>query len=124
MKDKGATIILSTHQLNQVQEICERILLMDNGKEALHGNLDEIRYSYYGHSVIIRTHDQIPNIPGIRSIEPINGEYQINLEENTTPEHVLKQLVNMDVKLESFQFAIPSLDEIFIRAVQGNKKNS
>jgi ABC-2 type transport system ATP-binding protein len=120
-RENGSTIILSTHQLNQVEEICERILLMNNGKEVLHGNLENIRYEYSGHSVSVKTGDRIPDIPGILSVEQINSLQRINLEENISPQEFLKSLIKMDIHLESYQIAVPTLDEIFIRVVKGEE---
>jgi ABC-2 type transport system ATP-binding protein len=55
LRDKGTAIIMSTHQMHQVEELCDRILLIDHGRTLLHGEINSVRTQYAGNSVFVRT---------------------------------------------------------------------
>jgi len=114
----GVTIIMSTHQMQQVEELCDRILLINDGENVLYGNLDEIRQRFSGHAVLVRTAGELPELMGVKEISPHNGAIKLTLMEDTTPQEVLKTLTAQDVILEKFEIAVPSLNEIFIRVVE------
>jgi len=118
VRDQGATIIMSTHRMNQVEELCDRILLIDDGRDVLYGNLDEIRRQYSGHAVLVRMAGELPIVAGVEEILPHNTATKLVLAEGTTPQDVLQALMAQNVVLERFEIAIPTLDEIFIRVVE------
>ncbi len=118
-RDKGATILMSTHQMHQVEELCDRIVLIDNGRTLLYGNLDEIRHQFSGHAVIVRTHDKMPVLPGVDQVEQHNSSaYRLSLSPSIGTQDILRSLVERGIQLEQFEIATPTLDEIFIRVVQ------
>ncbi len=119
LRDQGATILMSTHQMHQVEELCDRILLIDDGKDLLYGKLDDIRRRFSGHAVLVRAAGKLPTVAGVEQVSPHNGDYKLALAQGTTPQNVLRALMAQDVILEKFEIAIPTLDEIFIRAVEG-----
>ena len=112
---------MSTHQMHQVEEMCDRILLVNHGRVVLYGNLDDIRHQYSGHAVLVRTEGDLPTIPGVESIVTHNSALKLTLSPGTSPQDVLRALVAQDVPLEQFEIATPTLDEIFIRVVQGEE---
>ncbi|MBE0697730.1 MAG: DUF4162 domain-containing protein, partial [Anaerolineaceae bacterium] len=114
----GTTVIMSTHQMHQVEELCDRILLVNQGKSILYGRLDDIRRQFSGHALLVRAAGELPDLPGILSMEPVNGSTRLNLAADTSPQTILHELVDRNVLLEQFEIAIPTLDEIFIRVVQ------
>ncbi len=116
---QGVTIILCSHQMHQVEELCDRIVLIDHGKVMLYGALDAIRRQFSGHSVTVRTGDKIPALKGVERIEPVNGTVKLHLSPGTAQQEVLRSLVAQNVNLEQFEISMPTLDEIFIRVVQG-----
>jgi ABC-2 type transport system ATP-binding protein len=119
LHQSGVTIIMSTHQMHQVEELCDRILLIDRGRALLYGELEAIRRSYTGQAVRVRTAGELPRLPGVQSVEASNGAYQLALVPGTDPQAVLRALLEQDAVVEHFEIALPGLDEIFIRAVQG-----
>jgi len=118
LRQEGVTIIMSTHQMHQVEELCDRIVLIDDGRDVLYGNLSEIRQQFSGHAVFVRTSQELPSINGVEMVAAHNGGKRLTLEANTTPQDILYQLTAQEVILEKFEIAIPSLDEIFIRVVE------
>jgi ABC-2 type transport system ATP-binding protein len=117
LRDEGTTILMSTHQMRQVEELCDRILLIAEGRNVLYGELDEIRRRFSGHAVLVRAPGELPAIPGIERVVTHNDAVRLDLSEGTTPQAALRALLEHDVSLEKFEIATPSLDEIFIRAV-------
>jgi ABC-2 type transport system ATP-binding protein len=121
-RERGVTIIMSTHQMHQVEELCDRIVLIDHGKVLLYGNLEEIRRRFSGHAVLVRATGTIPNVPGVIHSEAHNSAMRLMLAPTTSPQDVLRALVAQNVDIEQFEVAMPTLDEIFIRVVQGEER--
>lgn len=119
LSSMGATILMSTHQMHQVEELCDRILLIDHGRNLLYGKLDEIRRQFSGHAVLVQTCGEIPQVPGVEAMGHHNKSTQLILSADTTSQQVLKSLLEAQVVIEKFELAVPSLDEIFVRAVKG-----
>ena len=63
-------------------------------------------------------------IQGVQKIEPLNGSTRLVLAPGATPQGVLRELVNLNINLEQFEIAVPTLDEIFIQVVQKTGENS
>jgi ABC-2 type transport system ATP-binding protein len=121
LSDDGTTIIMSTHQMHQVEELCDRILLIDEGRDVLYGDLDEIRRSYAGNAVLIRAAGDIPALEGVDQSLTSNGTVKLILEAGISPQDILHRLSEEDVVLEKFEIAVPSLDEIFIQVVEAGE---
>jgi len=115
---QGVTLIMSTHQMHQVEELCDRILLINEGKNVLYGNLETIRREHAGHAVMVRASGEIPRISSVESMETHNSTTKLILNEGSNPQDVLADLVAQDVNVEKFEIALPTLDEIFIQVVQ------
>jgi ABC-2 type transport system ATP-binding protein len=121
LRDRGTTILMSTHQMHQVEELCDRILLIDSGRDILFGELDQVRRRYSGHAVLVRAEGALPTIAGVDSVVPQNDSLKLILAEDTRPQDVLAALVARHVVLEQFEIAVPSLDEIFVEAVSAER---
>ena len=118
-RDKGVTILMSTHQMHQVEELCDRIVLIDHGRTVLYGGLSEIRKQFSGHAVIVGTPDELPTLSGVDRFEKHNSSaYRLNLAPSTNSQDVLRKLVESGIQIDQFEIATPTLDEIFIRVVQ------
>ncbi len=118
-RDRGVTVVLCSHQMHLVEELCDRIVLIDHGRTMLYGLLDEIRRKFSGNAVLVRADRELPSLPGVERLEPVNGAVKLHLKRETKPQDVLRDLVARDIPLEHFEIAMPTLDEIFIRVVQG-----
>jgi ABC-2 type transport system ATP-binding protein len=118
LRDAGTTILMSTHQMHQVEELCDRIVLIDEGTNVLYGNLNEIRRRYSGHAVLVRSESDLPQLAGVEAIQAHNNAVKFILAEQTKPNDILNQLVSRNIVLEKFEVAVPTLDEIFIKVVE------
>jgi ABC-2 type transport system ATP-binding protein len=123
LRCKGTTIIMSTHQMHQVEELCDRILLINRGRVVLYGKLNTIRKKFSGNSILLRTTTDPGQIPGVEKIENLNNELRLTLAPETRSQEILDTLRNRGIPLDKFEIAIPKLDEIFVQVVKGDGKN-
>lgn len=121
-RSRGATIVMSTHQMHQVEALCDRLVLINHGKVMLYGGLDDIRRRYAGQDVRLRSPNPLPaDLTGVEAVTAENSTTHLKLTAGVTPQLILRELVQRNVVLEQFEVAVPSLDEIFIRVVKGEK---
>jgi ABC-2 type transport system ATP-binding protein len=117
-RQKGRAIIMCTHQMHQVEQLCDRIVLIDRGRAMLYGTLEDIRNRYATQDILMNTSAPLPaHIPGVDRIEELNAHKKLILKPGITAQSVLKELVQLSIPIEHFEIALPSLDEIFIRIV-------
>lgn len=118
-RSRGTTIVMCTHQMHQVEELCDRLVLIDHGKVVLYGQLDEIRHRFAEQDLLVRATNALPaQIPGVTSMLPHNASTRLKLAQGVAPQDVLRTLIDKGVCLETFEIAMPTLDEIFIKVVQ------
>ena len=120
LRNRGKAVILSTHQMNQVEELCDRILMIDGGRSVLYGNLTEIKSRYRSHSVILDFEGELGQIPGVTEKRANKGYIELVLDVNTTPKQVLERLVSTGIVINRFEVATPSLNEIFLEVAAKN----
>ncbi len=118
LRDAGTAIIMSTHQMHAVEEMCQRILLMDRGCAVLYGSLEEIHARFSGNVVHMVVRGALPSIPGAEVLSNGAGAYRITLPEGVTPEVLLGMLCGLPgLSIERFEPAARSLDDIFVQVV-------
>jgi ABC-2 type transport system ATP-binding protein len=117
LRNQGRTVILSMHQMNQVEELCDRILMVDHGRAVLYGDLDEIKTKYRSNAVVLEYEGELAEIPGVTTVKDRRGSVELVLDGKTTPGQVLERLVAGGVKINRFEVATPSLNEIFLEVV-------
>jgi ABC-2 type transport system ATP-binding protein len=124
-RDRGGTIVMSTHQMWQVEEMCNRLLMIDKGEQKLYGAVDDIRQQYAQNAVIVEGRGNWAALPGVARIEPKeNGRKGalLYLTPGTTAEQMLAAIAAApDTSIERFERAVPSLNDIFIRVVEGQE---
>jgi ABC-2 type transport system ATP-binding protein len=120
LRGKGKTAILSTHQMNEIEELCDRILMINHGRSVLYGKLKEIKSNYRSNSVIVDSEGDLGEVPGVIEKRTHKGYVELILDGNTTPKQVLKRLVSTGIVINRFEVAMPSLNEIFLKVVGKN----
>jgi len=91
LRNQGKAVILSTHQMNQVEELCDRILMIDDGRAVLYGNLTDVKAKYRSNSVIIDFEGELGQIPGVTEKRDHKGYTELVLDANTDPKQVLER---------------------------------
>lgn len=124
LRNQGKTIVMCTHQMNQVEMLCDELVLIDHGQVLLEGSLEEIRERFASNQVLIQTDDDLPEeIPGVESIKKEGQHYRLTPSGDLTANDLLRVLVEQGISLSAFQVAVPSLDEIFIQVVKEGRNN-
>ena len=117
LRNQGKAVILSTHQMNQVEELCDRILMVNNGRAVLYGELGEIKSRYQKNSVFVDVKGELGEVPGVTEKRAHKGYIELVLDGKTAPQQVLAHLVNHNMVINRFEAATPSLHEIFLKEV-------
>ena len=118
LKKEGKYIILSSHQMSDVEELVDDLLILDKGKTVLQGNLSKIRNSYKANHLLLETNKDISKILKLKKEEVINGNtYLINIKDEEKAEEILNTLLNNNIKIIKYELKKPSLNEIFIEKV-------
>ena len=115
LRAAGMTIIMSTHQMDEVEKMCDRILLINKGKTLLYGNLHEIK-SRYGFSIEVEYAGKLPSFKGVSRINDHGNEAELILEKDADTQDILRHLTRA-VTLKKFVVKTRSLNEIFIEEV-------
>ena len=117
LRAQGKAIIFSTHTMNDFEELSDRVLMLDHGQAVLYGSLAEIRARFRGNSVLLSANGGIGDLPGVRETRAHKSYVELVLDGRTSPQDVLRRLVALDVTVDRFEVATPSLNEIFLRVV-------
>ncbi|MBE0415193.1 MAG: ATP-binding cassette domain-containing protein [Dehalococcoidia bacterium] len=118
LKRQGKTIILSTHMMNEVEEMCDRILMIDEGRVVLYGELAEIKWRFRNNSVFVGCEGTIGELEGVSGRKEHGKVVELFLDGETSPQKILSQLVERDIKVDRFEVSTPSLNEIFLQVVK------
>lgn len=115
----GTSIIFSTHRMEQVEEMCQYIALINKGKNVLYGEVQEIKNRFKQHLYKIESNDPFPEELGNTFKIHTQTEKSVTIQtENADQSNLpLKFLIDRNVHIRSFQELLPSFDEIFIRTV-------
>ncbi len=125
LRNQGKTIIMCTHQMNQVEKLCDRLVLIDHGTVLLEGSLKEVQQRFATNQVLIQTDSELPeNLTGVQSIEEEGLFYRLTPSDGVTPRAILQQLIDQKIGLNSFEIATPTLDEIFIKVVKEGRNGN
>jgi ABC-2 type transport system ATP-binding protein len=120
LRDEGKAIILSTHEMNEVEELCDRVLMIHHGVEVLYGDLEDIKSRFKKHSVRVNVEGEIGDIPGVIDKKVIKGAVELALAQDTTPQTILDRLRDRRIIINRFEVTTPSLNEIFLAIAGGN----
>ena len=124
LKDKGATVIFSTHNMDSVERLCENIALINKSQVVLSGNINEIRkqFSDNKYLVTLRKHNNLTcddfNCTNLIDFKEENDiiHAEFTLKENCSSNDILNQLMNKGTILK-FEEQLPSMNDIFLRSV-------
>ncbi|MDF1562249.1 MAG: ATP-binding cassette domain-containing protein [Deltaproteobacteria bacterium] len=119
LKARGAAVLISSHLLDQVQQLCDRVVLVRAGKVLLEGEVGELRARYgAGRYLLDAGEGSGPVIERLATVEgETRGTLQLRLAEGVDERALLRALIEAEVEVRSFARCEPSLEEIFIEAV-------
>ena len=117
-RDAGVAIVISTHVMSQVEHLADRIYLVADGRGVLEGRVADVRRAYAPNAVSFVSPDRVTDLPGVTELRDDEDGYYAVLAAGATPETVLQELVRRGVRLDRFERALASLDDVFIQAVR------
>jgi len=118
---KGCSIIFSTHRMEQVEEICDHIILMNQGKKILDGTVKDVKQQFKENLFAIIL-ENIPEEQGSAAFEIITVQEQkiiVKIREGYRPNDVLLHYLQQNINITGFYELLPSMNDIFIRLVEG-----
>lgn len=120
LRKQGKALILSTHRMSEVEELCDRILMINNGQVVLYGGLTEIKNQYRNNSVLLEIEGELGGIKGTVKSHDDHKYLEVFLDKDETPQQLLSDLVGRGVMVKRFELSTPSLQEIFLKVVGKN----
>ena len=120
LAQQGSTVVFSTHRMEQVEEICNHIVLVNLGKKILDGKVQDIKQQFKQHRFNIAfdsTPEQLTH-PSFEVLQQKNNEYTLNIHAGFKSNDVLQFFITQHVNVVAFNEILPSLNDIFIRLVE------
>ena len=120
LSQQGVTIIFSTHRMEQVEEICDDIVLVNKGRKILEGGIKELKQRFKENKFKVSFQGEIQSglLDKLNVVSNKQGELLVKFDEAHHGNDLLKVLVENNVEVASFNEVLPSINEIFIRQVQ------
>ncbi len=122
----GSTIIFSTHRMEQVEEICNHIILVNLGKKILDGTVHDIKQSYKQNKFSLKLNDfsAVPETQAFSVTAHSANNLEVTINEGFTSNDVLIHFINNNIQIASYNEILPSLNEIFIRLVENSRSKT
>jgi len=117
LKNQGKAIILSTHRMNEVEELSDRILMINVGRAVLYGELAEIKTRYRDNSVLLEFEGELGALEGVTEKRSHKEYVELVLDRKTTPQQLLERLISQGVVVNRFEVSTPPLHDIFLKVV-------
>ncbi len=122
--DKGRYIIMSSHQMQAVEEYCHEILILKDGKTIISGNLKDIKRGYGRTNLSISCEEEIGHLAKEEGIVTENRKaagYEFRIKSDDQAYRLLEKIIKSNIRLDKFEIREPSLHEIFVEKVGENK---
>jgi ABC-2 type transport system ATP-binding protein len=122
--EKGKYIIMSSHQMQAIEEYCHEILILKNGETVLQGNLKEIKRGYGRTNLEIKCQEDIDSLfsdQNIRLVSKAANGYEFKINSDNEAYTLLDKIIKSKVRLDKFEIREPSLHEIFVEKVGEQK---
>lgn len=113
-KQAGATIVIITHQMDEVERLCDRIILLKDGVSHAYGTVEEVQEQFGGTTIKIEADRSLPAGPSYSILTDQHGHSEISLSPGATPATILNELINAGITISSFTPGRRSLDSIFV----------
>lgn len=121
LQKKGCSIIFSSHQMEHIEQFCEKLLILVKGKPVLEGYLKDIKEDFGKKNVLIRGNieeKELTSVTGVLEVKQKANEYEVKIENSSVVEKLFKKVSHYNIT--KFVVEEPSLNEIFIAKVGDN----
>jgi ABC-2 type transport system ATP-binding protein len=123
LSQRGCTVIFSTHRMEQVEEICDHIVLVNMGKKILDGTVSNVKQQFKENKFSIVLQQVPANVSGtsFELVDQKANQLVVKIKDGFRSNDVLRHFLAQDINIEGFNEILPSLNDIFIRQVEGTK---
>lgn len=111
----GATVIIITHQMEEVERLCDRVLLLKDGRAEAYGTVPEVQDAYGGGTIRVRHGGELPDSPLWRVGTAERNYAELTLADGVDAQQVLRALVDAGVEIHSFDSTRTSMEQVFLR---------
>lgn len=120
LKNRGKTIILSTHRMEHVDELCDEIIILNQGNSVIQGNINKIKHSFIDKNVHINTDVDITNILKTHAIldyQKDNNHYYFKVQKDNKIQSIFNDLISNNVEIKNLEITEPTINQIFVEKV-------
>jgi ABC-2 type transport system ATP-binding protein len=122
-RNRGKTTILSTHQMNQVEDLCDRVALIHKGCLMVYGEVAEVRRRYSLPEVRVCLEGELPSLPEVLSAHREgDAAWRLRLRDGTRPADILEALLRSGKGVERFEKILIPMEDIFVQVVGDTKE--
>jgi ABC-2 type transport system ATP-binding protein len=123
---KGTTLVLSSHQMETVERLCDRVALINKGTKILDGSVAEVKRQH-GKNTLVLSYDGdgafLASLPGVAKLTDFGRYVEIKMAEGTDPQAILRE-ASKHLRLSRFEIVEPSLHDIFVESVKGDEREA
>jgi ABC-2 type transport system ATP-binding protein len=120
---RGRTTVLSTHHMNQVETLCDRVALINQGSLVVYGEVEEVRRRYSLPEVRVHARAALPPIPMVsQAVQEADDVWRLMLDDGHRPADALEALVRAGARIDRFEPLLAPMEDIFLRVVQGGAR--
>ena len=126
LRRKGTTIVLSSHQMEAVEKLCDRVALINRGEKVLDGSVAEVK-ARHGKNTVVLAYDGdgsfLASLPGVARVTDFGQYVEVRLQDGADPQPLLQEAAAR-LRLRRFEIVEPSLHDIFVETVKGHEKEA
>jgi ABC-2 type transport system ATP-binding protein len=126
LRRRGATIVLSSHQMEAVERLCDRVALINRGEKVLDGSVAEVK-ACHGKNTVVLAYDGdgsfLSSLPGVVKVTDFGQYVEVRLQDGADPQPLLREAAER-LRLRRFEIVEPSLHDIFVETVTGHGKEA
>ncbi len=126
LRRRGATIVLSSHQMDTVEKLCDRVALIDRGAKVLDGSVSEVKARYGRNTVALAFEGDgsfLESLPGVVKVTGFGQYVEVRLREGADPQPLLLEAAAR-LRVRRFEIVEPSLHDIFVETVTGHGREA
>ena len=123
-KRAGATVMMVTHQMEEVERLCDRVLLLKDGRARAYGTVSDVRSQFGGTRIHVDANAAVPASDSYRIVAAAPGHTELEVNNDADTSAILADLISAGLKVRSFTPTLKSLDDIFIEIYGADAKEA
>ncbi|HEX7064393.1 MAG TPA: ABC transporter ATP-binding protein [Bacillales bacterium] len=119
LKERGTSILFSSHRMEDVEELCEHLCILHKGKQVVHGSLQEVKRAFGKKNVVVHADynlEELKDVPGVENFRKVPEGAELQVADEAVSQRIFERLSNKGF-IRKFELEEPSLNDIFIEKV-------